>query len=99
MSWSLLSTHEAVNDVVLFLVGEYRRAGTSDEQDLVLARNEAVYFYDLDGRGPCFGFDGEKKMIMVMHSCISFLLLLIYLDIVFPRLSGGCGREPAHQRL
>jgi vacuolar protein sorting-associated protein 11 len=40
------------------------RVSTSDEQDIVIARNEAVYFYDLDGRGPCFGFDGEKKMIM-----------------------------------
>jgi len=26
--------------------------------DLVVARPEAVYFYSVDGRGPCFVFEG-----------------------------------------
>ena len=27
-------------------------------EDLVVARPEAVYFYSVDGRGPCFVFEG-----------------------------------------
>ena len=34
-----------------------------DEQDLVIARKEAVYFYESDGRGPCFAFEGDKKLV------------------------------------
>ena len=30
------------------------------EGDLVVARPEAVYFYSVDGRGPCFVFEGAK---------------------------------------
>jgi len=28
--------------------------------DLVVARPEAVYFYSVDGRGPCFVFEGLR---------------------------------------
>ncbi|KAJ0963548.1 hypothetical protein J5N97_028670 [Dioscorea zingiberensis] len=31
--------------------------------DLILGRPEAVYFYEVDGRGPCWAFEGEKKFI------------------------------------
>lgn len=47
---------------------EVGRAVMSDEQDLVAARTEAVYFYEADGRGPCFGFDGEKKALLWFRS-------------------------------
>ena len=30
------------------------------EGDLVVARPEAVYFYSVDGRGPCFVFEGAR---------------------------------------
>ena len=30
------------------------------EGDLVVARPEAVYFYSVDGRGPCFVFEGPN---------------------------------------
>lgn len=38
---------------------------TDSKQDslLVVARKEAVYFYQPDGRGPCLGFEGEKLII------------------------------------
>ncbi|KAJ3287175.1 Vacuolar protein sorting-associated protein 11 [Borealophlyctis nickersoniae] len=29
-------------------------------QEMVIGRKEAIYFYGLDGRGPCFIIDGEK---------------------------------------
>lgn len=33
------------------------------DKDLVLGRSEAIYFYEVDGRGPCWAFEGEKKYI------------------------------------
>ena len=33
---------------------------TSDRNDLVVGRPEAIYFYTADERGPCFAFGGEK---------------------------------------
>ncbi|KAK4776322.1 hypothetical protein SAY86_005010 [Trapa natans] len=35
----------------------------SDHAELIIGRPEAVYFYEVDGRGPCWAFDGEKKFI------------------------------------
>ncbi|KAG6509672.1 vacuolar protein-sorting-associated protein 11 homolog [Zingiber officinale] len=35
----------------------------SDRLDLIIGRPEAVYFYEVDGRGPCWAFDGEKKFV------------------------------------
>ncbi|KAK1296896.1 hypothetical protein QJS10_CPB15g01584 [Acorus calamus] len=35
----------------------------SDRLDLIVGRPEAVYFYEVDGRGPCWAFEGEKKFL------------------------------------
>ncbi|OWM75442.1 hypothetical protein CDL15_Pgr021606 [Punica granatum] len=35
----------------------------SDRAELIIGRPEAVYFYEVDGRGPCWAFEGEKKFI------------------------------------
>ncbi|KAL5134350.1 Vacuolar protein-sorting-associated protein 11 [Glycine soja] len=35
----------------------------SDRSELVIGRPEAVYFYEVDGRGPCWAFEGEKKLL------------------------------------
>ncbi|CAK9315518.1 unnamed protein product [Citrullus colocynthis] len=35
----------------------------SDRSELIIGRPEAVYFYEVDGRGPCWAFEGEKKLI------------------------------------
>lgn len=35
----------------------------SDRLDLIVGRPEAVYFYEVDGRGPCWAFDGVKKFV------------------------------------
>ena len=32
-------------------------------QELIIGQDEAVYFYEVDGRGPCWAFEGEKKFI------------------------------------
>ncbi|CAI0383530.1 unnamed protein product [Linum tenue] len=35
----------------------------SDRSELIIGRPEAVYFYEVDGRGPCWAFEGEKKFM------------------------------------
>lgn len=30
---------------------------------MIIGRPEAVYFYEVDGRGPCWAFEGEKKFL------------------------------------
>ncbi|XAR68173.1 hypothetical protein NMG60_11003211 [Bertholletia excelsa] len=35
----------------------------SDRSELIIGRPEAVYFYEVDGRGPCWAFEGEKKFL------------------------------------
>ncbi|KAK7386185.1 hypothetical protein VNO78_26221 [Psophocarpus tetragonolobus] len=35
----------------------------SDRFELIIGRPEAVYFYEVDGRGPCWAFEGEKKLL------------------------------------
>ncbi|KAJ4827545.1 Vacuolar protein sorting-associated protein 11 [Turnera subulata] len=35
----------------------------SDRSELIVGRPEAVYFYEVDGRGPCWAFEGEKKFL------------------------------------
>jgi hypothetical protein len=35
----------------------------SDSNEPVLGRPEAVYFYEADGRGPCWAFEGEKSFL------------------------------------
>ncbi|KAH9288078.1 hypothetical protein KI387_032195 [Taxus chinensis] len=32
-------------------------------QELVIGRTEAIYFYEVDGRGPCWAFEGEKRFL------------------------------------
>lgn len=40
----------------------------TSESEMVIGRNEAVYFYEPDGIGPCFGFEGEKKLLSWFRS-------------------------------
>eukprot|EP01006_Ploeotia_vitrea_P016610 TRINITY_DN47362_c0_g1_i1.p1 TRINITY_DN47362_c0_g1~~TRINITY_DN47362_c0_g1_i1.p1 ORF type:complete len:971 (+),score=548.72 TRINITY_DN47362_c0_g1_i1:368-2914(+) len=35
----------------------------NDKQQLVVGRDEAVFFYDADDKGICFGFEGVKKRV------------------------------------
>uniref|UniRef100_A0A7N0RJ98 Vacuolar protein sorting-associated protein 11 homolog n=1 Tax=Kalanchoe fedtschenkoi TaxID=63787 RepID=A0A7N0RJ98_KALFE len=39
----------------------------SDRSELIIGRPEAVYFYEVDGRGPCWAFEGEKKFLGWFH--------------------------------
>ncbi|KAM7503746.1 hypothetical protein LguiB_002650 [Lonicera macranthoides] len=35
----------------------------SDRLEFIIGRPEAIYFYEVDGRGPCWAFEGEKKFL------------------------------------
>lgn len=41
---------------------------TEPDQDLVIGKRDAVYFYGSDGRGPAFAFEGDKKVIAWFRS-------------------------------
>eukprot|EP01027_Heterolobosea_sp_BB2_P011996 GEZU01017408.1.p1 GENE.GEZU01017408.1~~GEZU01017408.1.p1 ORF type:complete len:1030 (+),score=311.54 GEZU01017408.1:190-3090(+) len=40
----------------------------SDEGELIVGKNDAVYFYDVDARGACYGFEGKKHLLSWFHS-------------------------------
>ncbi|KAJ2706987.1 Vacuolar protein sorting-associated protein 11 [Coemansia sp. IMI 203386] len=35
----------------------------NEDRELIVARDEAIYFYSVDGRGPCFAFDAPKVLL------------------------------------
>eukprot|EP00794_Sanderia_malayensis_P012216 gene12216-13473_t len=39
----------------------------SQENQFVIARTDALYFYQPEGRGPCLAFEGEKKIVCCFH--------------------------------
>lgn len=52
-----------VKHVLDQLGGEGQSMTMSDKQDLVVGRPEAVYFYEVDGRGPCWASEDEKRYL------------------------------------
>eukprot|EP00963_Diacronema_lutheri_P004147 scaffold316_cov352-Pavlova_lutheri.AAC.11 len=36
---------------------------TTDKGQLIVGRKEAVYMYEVDGRGPCFAFPGDRRLM------------------------------------
>ncbi|XP_071958560.1 vacuolar protein sorting-associated protein 11 homolog isoform X2 [Antedon mediterranea] len=36
---------------------------STQDCQLIIGRHDAVYFYHLDGRGPCLAFEGEKRLL------------------------------------
>ncbi|XP_076437584.1 vacuolar protein sorting-associated protein 11 homolog [Babylonia areolata] len=43
--------------------GSIVMSDTSQDNQLVMGRQDAVYFYQPDGRGPCLAFEGEKLQL------------------------------------
>ncbi|KAF2654373.1 vacuolar protein sorting-associated protein 11 [Lophiostoma macrostomum CBS 122681] len=39
-------------------------------RDVVVARNDAIYYYGLHGRGPPYTYEGEKKMISIFKDYV-----------------------------
>lgn len=46
---------------------------SAGENLFAVGRNNAVYFYQIDGRGPCLAFEGEK---LVLHRFKSYLVII-----------------------
>ncbi|KAI1006523.1 Vacuolar protein sorting-associated protein 11 [Podosphaera aphanis] len=39
--------------------------------DIVVVRDDAIYYYGVDGRGPCYAYDGPKSMVTVYKDYIT----------------------------
>ncbi|KAK9741925.1 hypothetical protein RND81_03G138000 [Saponaria officinalis] len=49
---------------ILDQLGNFSKSvAMSDRLELIVGRPEAVFFYEDDGRGPCWAFEGEKKFL------------------------------------
>ncbi|KAG6406954.1 hypothetical protein SASPL_129933 [Salvia splendens] len=46
-----------------YIGSEAGSVAMTDRSELIIGRPEAVYFYEIDGRGPCWAFEGEKKLV------------------------------------
>lgn len=58
-------------------------------QDMIIARDEAIYFATVDGRGPCIAFEGPKTSILTHKN---------YLVIVSPPFAPNAGSASATVR-
>ena len=41
--------------------------------DIVVARDDAIYYYTVDGRGPCFGYDGAKSLVALYKDYVALV--------------------------
>ena len=44
-----------------------------DTGDIVVARDDAIYYYGIDGRGPCIGCDGPKSLVAIYGDYIALV--------------------------
>jgi hypothetical protein len=57
--------------------------------DIVVVRDDAIYYYGVDGRGPCFGYDGPKSLVEIYED---------YVAIVSPPASTTASKTNALRR-
>ncbi len=41
--------------------------------DIIVARDDAIYYYGIDGRGPCYAYDGPKSLVAVYGDYIALV--------------------------
>ena len=41
--------------------------------DIVVVRDDAIYYYGVDGRGPCFAYDGPKSLVAIYDDYIALV--------------------------
>ncbi|KAI9673731.1 MAG: hypothetical protein M1829_003968 [Trizodia sp. TS-e1964] len=41
--------------------------------NIVVARDDAIYYYGLNGRGPCYGYEGSKSLISIFNEYIALV--------------------------
>ncbi|KAL8943030.1 MAG: hypothetical protein Q9216_001318 [Gyalolechia sp. 2 TL-2023] len=45
----------------------------SESGDIVVARNDAIYFYGLNGRGPSYAYEGPKQLVNVFGTFVALV--------------------------
>ena len=45
----------------------------TETEDLVVARNDAIYFYGPNGRGPSYAFDGPKTQVLIYKDYVGVI--------------------------
>jgi vacuolar protein sorting-associated protein 11 len=61
-----------------------------ETEDVIIARDDAVYYYGPNGRGPSFAFDGPKKLITTFKD---------YVGLVCPPRVAQVSKSKAYRRL
>ncbi|KAG9233185.1 vacuolar protein sorting protein-like protein [Amylocarpus encephaloides] len=41
--------------------------------DIVVVRGDAIYYYGVDGRGPCYGYDGPKSLVAIYEDYVALV--------------------------
>ena len=41
--------------------------------DLVVVRDDAIYYYGVDGRGPCYAYDGPKSLVAIYKDYVALV--------------------------
>lgn len=41
--------------------------------DIVVVRDDAIYYYGIDGRGPCFAYDGPKSLVAIYEDYLALV--------------------------
>lgn len=41
--------------------------------DIVVVRDDAIYYYGIDGRGPCYAYDGPKALVSIYGDYIALV--------------------------
>jgi hypothetical protein len=41
--------------------------------DIVVVRDDAIYYYGVDGRGPCYAYDGPKSLVAIYEDYVALV--------------------------
>ena len=41
--------------------------------DIVVVRDDAIYYYGVDGRGPCYAYDGPKSLVAIYKDYVALV--------------------------
>jgi hypothetical protein len=41
--------------------------------DIVVVREDAIYYYGIEGRGPCYGYDGPKSLVAIYEDYVALV--------------------------
>lgn len=41
--------------------------------DIVVVRDDAIYYYGVDGRGPCYAYDGPKSLVTIFENYVALV--------------------------